>query len=159
MTVTDRMILALAMGAAGAMLLAALGFQYLGGLPPCTLCHYQRLPYAAAILIALIGLLSMPVRRGAVWLMLPVGLASVGLGLFHWGVEQGWWQWQSACTQSGGDAGMSIDDLRAQIMAAPVVRCDEPLWSLFGLSMAGWNMLLSLAATAGLAVILIWRRR
>jgi disulfide bond formation protein DsbB len=75
-------------------------------------------------------------------------LATAGIGAFHAGVEQGWWQGPTSC--SGGDIGaMSADELLDSIMAAPLVRCDEIAWSFLGLSMAAWNAAISL----GLALL------
>lgn len=136
----------MAAGGSLALLLGALGFQYLGGLAPCHLCIEQRWPHLAAVLI---GLLALAIRGP----VLPVlggfaALATSGLGLYHTGVERGWWQGPTTCS-SGPVGGVSAEDLLNQILAAPVVRCDEVQWQMFGLSMASWNMVLSL----GLAVI------
>lgn len=158
---------AIAGAGAAAVLLGALGFQYIGGLPPCELCLYQRVPYAVVVLLGVVGVIMSKGRSKAgivivLWLMVPAILASAGLGLFHWGVEQGWWIFESGCTVGSSPAGdgqeLTVEDLRAAIMAAPVVRCDEALWSFLGLSMAGWNMLISIVAGIGLIRLLLWRR-
>lgn len=139
-------ILVAGLGSAG-LLAAAFGFQVLGGLPPCELCLWQRWPHAVAAVIAVLAL-------AAGGRVLPVAgllamLAAVGLGIFHVGVEQGWWVFVSSCTQ-GSIAGLSGADLLNPDAALPApVRCDEIAWSLFGISMAGWNAL----ASAGLAAI------
>lgn len=140
-----------AIGAAGlgsaALLTAAFGFQELADLPPCELCLWQRWPHAAAAVIAVLALAAG--GRSLVWVGLLSMLTAVGLGLFHVGVEQGWWVYVSSCTQ-GSIAGLSGADLLNPDAALPApVRCDEVAWSLFGISMAGWNAL----ASAGLASI------
>jgi disulfide bond formation protein DsbB len=129
--------------AAGVIALGtAFAAQYWGGLQPCVLCVYQRWPYGIAIALGLVALLVNGPLRG--WLLGLAGLvflAGGGIALFHVGVEQGWWEGTSQCgsTLKAG----SIEALRAQIMAAPVVRCTDIAWSLGGISMAGFNAIIS----------------
>ena len=78
-------------------------------------------------------------------------LSTSALGVFHTGVERGWWEGPSTCTSSGSN-GLSTEELFEQIMTAPLVRCDEVAWQMLGLSMASWNALIAL----GLA--LVWLR-
>lgn len=127
----------------GALLLGAFGFQYIGDLPPCKMCIWQRWPHGIAIFLGLL-LYGLPVRPVASLGFLVV-LVGAGIAFFHAGVEQHWWEGPSTCT-SGSVAGMSTEDLLDQIMNAPLVRCDEIPWSLFGLSMAAWNGVISLLA-------------
>jgi disulfide bond formation protein DsbB len=123
------------------LLLGALGFQYLGGLAPCHLCILQRWPHALAIAVGAV-LLAWP-QRGLALLAAAVVLAGAGIGAYHVGVEQGWWQGPTTCTAPvPGD--MAPGDLLDQILATPVVLCDQVAWSLAGISMAGWNAILSL---------------
>ena len=76
-------------------------------------------------------------------------LTTAGIGLFHAGVEQGWWDYVSSCTQ-GSIAGLSASDLlNPAADIAPPARCDQIPWSMFGISMAGWNAIIS----TGLATI------
>jgi disulfide bond formation protein DsbB len=77
-------------------------------------------------------------------------LATAAIGLYHTGVERAWWEGPTSCT-AGDITGLTAAELMDQIMAAPLVRCDEVAWALAGLSMASWNALISL----GLAVIWI----
>lgn len=122
--------------------------QYLGGLQPCKLCLYQRWPWWVAGGLALLGLALPQLRRGGLML---AGLAiwvGAGIALYHTGVEQKWWSGPASC--SGGSMPDSLEALRALIFSAPVVRCDEIAWSLFGISMAGYNALLSVATGAAL---------
>lgn len=123
----------------------AFGSQIWGGLHPCDMCWWQRYAYMAAILPLLPAALlrlPLPARR----LCLVVGglafLIGAGISLFHAGVEQKWWQGFTACTAPVSSGG--LDDLRAAILAAPVVRCDDIPWSLFGISIAGFSALASL---------------
>lgn len=145
--------------ASGAILGAALASQYWGGLAPCELCYWQRWAHVAAMAPALMALFA-PGRARAVLLGLAalVLLGSAGIALFHAGVEQKWWAGLSGCGVTGGAD--SIADLKAQIMAAPVVRCDDIAWSLMGISMAGWNALasLALAGFAGMAARATWQK-
>lgn len=136
----------------------AFAFQYLGGLAPCVLCIYQRYPHGIVIGLAVAALLVLPGRpRVATWLLLLAGavlLAGAGIAAFHVGVEQQWWQGTAEC--GAGGTPDSLDALKAQIFAQPVVRCTDIAWEMFGISMAGYNFLIS--AAAGLAAIL-WAGR
>jgi disulfide bond formation protein DsbB len=135
--------------AAGA-LLGALGFQYLGGYPPCELCHWQRYAHVAALALALAALpLGGGARRALTAAAALAFLAGAGIAGFHAGVENGWWQGLPGCS-APDFGGMSVEQLRDALMQTEVVRCDEVAWSLFGLSMADWNLLLSAAVGAAM---------
>ena len=127
-----------------ALLGGAFLFQFLG-YAPCQMCLWQRWPHAVAILIGVaffaIG------HRALLWLGMLAALATSAVGLFHAGVEQGWWEGPASCS-TGGIGGLSVDELMEKILAAPVVRCDEIAWQFIGISMAGWNAILSLALAA-----------
>jgi disulfide bond formation protein DsbB len=145
--VTRARLILIAAGGSGLLLLAAFAFQHLGGMAPCKLCLWQRWPHAAAVVIGLAAL-AIPGRA------LPLAgafaaLGTAGIGLYHTGVERDWWEGPSTCA-SGPISGLSTDELMAQIMAAPLVRCDEVPWELLGLSMASWN------AVASLALVAVW---
>ncbi|MAZ20425.1 disulfide bond formation protein B [Roseovarius sp.] len=128
-----------------ALLVGAFGFQHLGGLPPCKLCIWQRYPHALAVLI---GVAAVAIRGRLLPLLgMAAALTTAGVGLYHTGVERGWWEGPTTCTSSG-TSGLSADDLFDKIMTAPVVRCDDVAWELLGLSMASWNGLLSLGLAA-----------
>ena len=108
------------------------------------LCLYQRIPYALTIALGLAGFAA---PRFLVPLMLLAALTFLtggGIAVYHVGVEQAWWTGTEACVGTQ-DKAASIDELRAQIMATPVIRCNDIQWSLFGISMAGYNVLTSLA--------------
>ena len=138
MTRTQLIILA-TLGSA-ALLAGAFTFQAFG-YAPCHLCLLQRWPHAAAILIGAIALALG--WRQLLWLGAAAVLTTAGLGLYHTGVERHWWQGPTTCT-SGSVQGVDPKDLLDQILAAPIVRCDEVAWQMLGLSMASWNMLASL---------------
>ncbi len=129
--------------------------QYGWGIAPCPLCVYQRYPYVAAGLLALVALV---VGEGA-WrrrLMAATALVftgGAGLAVYHVGVEQHWWT--SAVCETGLGAAQTLEELRAQILATPVVPCDVVSWSLFGISLAGYNAMASLplALLAGAAAM------
>ncbi len=143
-------VLALALFTLGMAFVAQYGF----GLAPCQLCLWQRWPYAAAIVFGLAAL-ALPRWRPALLALAGLSiLASGGIAAFHVGVEQKWWQGLASC--SGAPTPNSIEALRAQLMAAPVVRCDEAAFRFLGLSMAGWNVLWSLAL--GIFALLAARR-
>ncbi len=141
----------------GTALAIALASQYWGGLLPCILCLYQRWPHAAALAFGIAALLLFRVgaTRWARLFTLSAGLAllvSAGIGAFHMGVEWRWWAGTASCGSTLG-AGGSIEALRTALLETPVVRCDEAAWSFLGLSMAGYNFLLS--GVVGLLVL--WR--
>tara|TARA_B100000686_G_C16773258_1_gene966642 strand:- start:1419 stop:1922 length:504 start_codon:yes stop_codon:yes gene_type:complete len=129
-------------------LLTVLVSQYVFGLNPCHLCIYQRIPYVIAIALGLIayGAARQDKEIGNFFLALTGAtfLAGFGLAVFHVGVEQKWWAGLESCSLS--DTGqMSIEELREQILKAPVVRCDEAAFTFLGLSMAAYNAILSFA--------------
>ena len=123
------------------MLLGAYAFQHIGGMAPCKLCLWQRWPHVIAILIGLIAL-AQP-KTPLVLAGMLAALATAGIGLYHTGVERDWWEGPTSCTSSG-TTGVSANELFDQIMAAPLVRCDEVPWEMLGLSMASWNAVVSL---------------
>lgn len=134
-----------------AMLAAAFFFQHVVGLAPCPLCIWQRWPHLAGAALGLAAAALGPGR--AAWGAMALGalamLAGAGIAGFHVGVEQGWWD-SPVCAPAAPDpASLSpsefLDALRAQ---TDIVACDEVAWSLFGVSMAGWNGLASLALAA-----------
>jgi disulfide bond formation protein DsbB len=132
------------------ILLTAFGFQYIGGLQPCILCWWQRYPYVVTIVLALAAAALAARRKPAAALLALCGLvflAGAGIAAFHVGVEQHWWQGTAECGANFGPAG-SIEELRRRLEGQAMVRCDDIAWSLFGLSMAGYNFLLSLGLAA-----------
>jgi disulfide bond formation protein DsbB len=144
--IQPRLLPLLLLLASAAVLAIALAFQLIGGLQPCELCLDQRWPYYAVIAFAAPAFVAG--RRGAavafLWLAALAFLAGAGLAFYHVGVEQHWIAGPTACTSSGGPAA-SIEEFRRRLLAQQVVQCDEVQWSLFGLSLAGWNVVVSLA--------------
>ncbi len=132
----------------GGLLLGALFFQYVIGLPPCPLCLWQRYPHVAVVVIAALTLALAP-PRARPYLLGLMGLAllaTAGVGAFHFGVEQKWWQGLPSCEGVGTDSGpLTIGDLTKGLNLKPPARCDQIPWSLLGISMAGWNVIASLA--------------
>jgi disulfide bond formation protein DsbB len=133
-----------------AAVLIALASQRWGGLQPCVLCLWQRWAHGAVIALALIAGVAgfAGAKRGAAALTILAGLAALagaGIALYHVGVEQQWWPGTSGCGASALSGAAGLDSLREQIESAPIVRCSDVPWSLFGISMAGYNALLSAA--------------
>lgn len=137
--ITSRHIQVAALAGSAGLLLGALAFQYLGGMAPCALCIWQRWPHVVALLAGLGLIVPGP------WALLgAMGAGTSGaIGIYHTGVERRWWEGPTSCTSGGDLSGLSAQALLDRIMAAPVVRCDEVPWDLFGLSMASWNAVLS----------------
>ena len=125
--------------------------QYAFGLPPCEMCWWQRYPHIAAIALAALGWAT---KRDALIALAAIAiLVSGAIGAFHAGVEYHWWEGVTACTANAAAGG----DPLASIMAAPIVRCDVAPWTLAGISLAGFNFLISVAA--GLAILFLIRGR
>ncbi|MEO1563053.1 MAG: disulfide bond formation protein B [Pseudomonadota bacterium] len=131
----------------GLLLIGAFWFQYGEGLAPCKMCIWQRYPHGAAVAL---GLLALFLPSIVVYLAGALSAATTaGIGVFHAGVEQRWWDGPASC--SAGEIGdLTTEQLFDQIMSAPMVRCDEIAWELLGISMAGWN------AIASGALVLLW---
>ncbi|MCF8709441.1 disulfide bond formation protein B [Rhizorhapis sp. SPR117] len=137
----------------------ALLSQYVGGLAPCEMCYWQRWPHAAAIIFALFAILLRGGAAGRFFLILAALSIAIsgGIGVFHAGVEYGWWEGLTACSTSG--ASDNTQDILNSIMATPLVRCDVPQWTLLGISLAGYNAILSLGAAVTILILMTGRRR
>jgi len=138
-----------------ALLGGAYASQYLGGLHPCEMCWWQRYPHMAAIPLALLAFATKATPRTSAAFTALAAMAiaiSGGIGLFHAGVEYGWWEGLTACstTPTGGSA----SDILTQIMATPITRCDVAPWSLLGISLAGYNGLLSVGGAVAILALL-----
>ncbi len=140
-------VLALLFLASLGSLAAAFAGEYMFGLEPCILCLYERVPYAVAAGIVGTALLMPP---GSIWrvraaaVVAAVFIVGAGLAFYHVGVEQHWWRSLGAC---GGALATDVEDLR-NLGAADLKPCDRVDWRLFGLSLAGYNVILSIALAA-----------
>ena len=161
--IADRPAVAAAVAVAvagAATILGAWFFQYGLGLRPCPLCLEQRIPYYVAIPLAVIVAIaaaraaprSAPrwLVAGGLALIAAAMLIGVGLGVYHAGVEWKWWAGPQDC--SGPLDPLGSRNLLEQLQSINVVRCDEAAWRFLGLSLAGYNALISLA----LAAIAAW---
>ncbi|MEX2449438.1 MAG: disulfide bond formation protein B [Rhodospirillales bacterium] len=139
-------VLGLSVGALAFAYIAEIGF----GLEPCPLCLYQRIPFALAgflALLALAGPLSGRLKGTVVFLCGLVFLAGSALALYHVGVEQQWWA--SAACPGGSVATLTFEQMQQALTAGEPKACDTVDWRLFGISMAGYNVVYSLAAAIG----------
>lgn len=131
-----------------ALLAGAWSFQIWGGLFPCEMCWWQRYGHMAALGFGVLALLIGGRARLALVALAGLGIASSALiAGYHAGIEYGWWHGATACTSlikfTGGDP-------LAAIMNAPAVRCDEVQWQWAGISLAGFNFLISGVAAAAI---------
>lgn len=140
-----------------ASLAAALTAQYGFGLLPCTLCLYQRVPFTINILLGLAGRVVKNGKAAAYTIALSgmSFLINSGIAFYHSGVERKWWAGLQGC--STPDMSGSIEEVMARIAATNVTRCDEIPWSMFGLSMANYNVVMCLGLAGLCAVYLIAR--
>lgn len=133
-----------------ALLAGAYLSQYVGGLYPCEMCWWQRYPHMAAAALAALAFTS-PAASGRARALTALAALAVALsgviGVFHAGVEYGWWEGLTHCT--GGAASLE------ELMKAPLVRCDQAQWTLAGVSLAGFNAIISLAGAAAVFVLLV----
>jgi len=162
-TATPVILAAFAVVIVGAAtILGAWAFQ-LAGYPPCHLCLQQRIPYYVAMPVAVVAVVAarrMPASRVPALLIGLVGLIFLGsavFGAYHAGVEWKFWPGPSDCTGTGGgatDAGSLLDSIKT----TAVVACDEAALRIFGISLAGYNALISLAL-AGISLSAAFRKR
>jgi disulfide bond formation protein DsbB len=144
-TASDKLAQRLAIGVPALLLGGAYVAQYGFSLFPCEMCWWQRYAHFAALALALVSVVAAPKR---LWIAL-AGLAILVAGLlgaYHAGVEYKWWEGVTTCSSTA--AGNSLED----ILNAPLIRCDEPQWTLFGISLAGFNFLISTPA----ALVVFW---
>ncbi len=136
-----------------ALLGGALFSQYAGGLYPCEMCYWQRWPHGVAILLAVAAMaspLGAPRTRPLVLLAALAMLISGAIGVFHAGVEAGWWEGITLCSTNGA---RSLED----ILKVPLVRCDQVQWTFLGLSLAAWNAILSIGGAALIFFLAAWK--
>jgi len=135
-----------------ALLGGALGSQYIGGLHPCEMCYWQRWPHAVAIILAGLAFTAPATSSRSRLLTVLAALAiavSGAIGVYHAGVELGVFEGFTTCTSTA--RGATTAELLEQIMKVPLVRCDQVQWAFLGVSMAGWNAILSLGGAAAIS--------
>jgi disulfide bond formation protein DsbB len=142
---------ALAVAIPAALLGGAYVAQYGFGLYPCEMCWWQRYPHFAALGLGLLAFVAAPAR---LWVTL-AGLAIIASGLiggFHAGVEYHWWEGITACSKPA----VAVDML--DFSTDKLVRCDAAPWTLFGISLAGFNFLISTIGGAAVVALAAYRR-
>ncbi len=137
-----------------ALMIGALGSQYIGGLYPCEMCHWQRWPHDLAIVFALFAFAfrDRGIDRVLVALAAAAILTSGAIGVFHAGVEYKWWEGLTACAVTAGSS-VTLDSLRN----APIIACDRPQWDFAGISLAGFNAIVSISG--GLVILWLLARK
>jgi disulfide bond formation protein DsbB len=143
-----------------ALLGGALGSQYFGGLWPCEMCYWQRWPHGAAATLAALAFTAPASSRRSRTLTLLAALAiaiSGAIGVYHAGVELKIFEGFTTCTSTA--RGATPEELLKEIMKVPLIRCDQVQWSFLGISMAGWNAILSLGGAGAIAWLTLARRR
>lgn len=143
-----------------ALLAGALVFQYIWEYAPCEICHWQRWPHIASAVLGLGGGLllargALPARAAPTfaWLVIVALLITGGIGVYHAGVEYRWWEGPAACTGPGFVPGSGADFAPFRL-----IRCDEAAWTLWGISLAGYNAIISFV-TAAFGLMLMRRGR
>lgn len=135
----------------------ALVAQYQFEMYPCKLCIYQRYPYflvmGLTFILIITGRDKPRLQQGLLWLSVLALLATAGIALYHAGVEQGIFAGPSGCTNTG-ESPNSIEALRAQLLSAPLVPCDQAMGYVLGLSLAVWNAILALFLAIMSSIIL-----
>lgn len=147
----EHILLALGLGSL-ALILGALGFQYLGGIAPCEMCHWQRWPHIAAALLGIGGaFLARGQARSLAWIVAILILVSGLIGAYQTGMQWHLLPGPSACT-------VDHPYIMGSNAPPPAVRCDVPNWLLFGLSLAAYNAIFSFLL-AGLGIFLLGKRK
>lgn len=139
-------------GLSGALLIGAFAFEHIGRFDPCPMCVTQRWAHAGVVGLGLALVLVWRLKpdlarfaRAGALAMAAAFMVAFGFALQHVGVEYGWWAGPASCTV-GGVGALTIESLNTALSEARnVVLCDEIAWSLWGVSMAGWNAAFSLA--------------
>ena len=143
-----------------ALLGGAMGSQYLGGLHPCEMCYWQRWPHAAAIVLAALSFTA-PAgssRSRTIVLLAALAIAISGaIGVYHAGVEAKIFEGFTTCTANA--TGATTSELLKQITHSPMIRCDQVQFRFLGISMAGWNAILSLGGAALILLLTLKPRR
>ena len=137
-----------------ALLGGALGSQYLGGLHPCEMCYWQRWPHGVAIVLAALAFTAPAEtwRSRALVLLAALAIATSGaIGVYHAGIEAKIFEGFTTCTSNV--TGATPEELLKAIIHAPIIRCDQVQFRFLGISMAGWNAILSLSGAAAIVML------
>lgn len=133
--------------------------EYFFHLKPCVLCLYQRIPYGVCLALCSLMILfkrSPKILKYGIFMCLCTFVLNLGIAGFHVGVEEKWWEGSEGCV--GASGALTIDQLRAQIMNAPIVRCDEASFKFLGISMTGWNGIYVIGSLFALAFLMKIRK-
>ncbi len=158
---TTRSLLLLCAVVSFLLLSVALVGQYGFRLHPCELCIYQRIPYAAIVVLGIIGAFCLKSKRIRFFIAIVCSLLfllDAGIAGYHAGVEKGIFPGPTACS-SDGKVGQTLEEMRAAIMGAPLVTCAQAMIYVLGLSMAAWNMVAALICFFAVSFILFKNRR
>lgn len=149
---SDRLAQRLALIVPFLLLAGAYVSQYVFGLYPCEMCWWQRWPHFAALALAVLSLVAPPRR---LWVAIAAGgiLTSGLIGFFHAGVEYDFWDGITGCALPAAGDG----DMMDAIFNAPIIRCDQAPWTLMGISLAGFNAIISIASAVTIWVLLAWK--
>jgi disulfide bond formation protein DsbB len=143
-----------------ALLGGAYASQYLGGLFPCEMCWWQRYAHFAALLPAILAFTAPAnsLRARDLTILAAIGIAVSGaIGVYHAGVERHIFEGLTTCTATAHAT--STQELLKELMHAPLIRCDQIQWSFLGISLAGWNAIISLSGAAVIAFLSLTARR
>jgi len=155
--------LALAFLMSASLLAGAYSFEYIGGYVPCNLCWPQRYAHMAILGLSGAGLLAkkydLSLQNFLPWAVVIALDVSVVLAGYHAGVEQKWWQGPDTCTADALNPEADMGSLFDSMMETNLVLCDEIAWQMFGLSMAGYNVLISLLVGLFVTLAIIFRMR
>lgn len=129
------------------LLIGALFFEFVIGLKPCPLCVWQRIPHLALSILSSFGLLLIFMQKsqflkGILWLCLAISISSLSLGIYHAGIEWGWWIGPSSCgadIQNLGSYEAYLESLKNKY----IINCAQASWRFLGLSLAGYNAIIS----------------
>ena len=138
----------------------AYGSQYFGGLYPCEMCWWQRYAHFAALLPAVLAFTAPAnsLRARDLTILAAIGIAVSGaIGVYHAGVERHIFEGFTTCTATA--KATSTQELLKELMHAPMIRCDQIQWSFLGISMAGWNAILSLSGAVVILFLALTARR
>ena len=143
-----------------ALLAGAFGSQYLGGLYPCEMCWWQRYAHGAAVIMAALAFTApaASTRSRSLTLLAALAIAVSGaIGVYHAGVELKIFEGFTTCATTA--KATSTAELLKKLMKVPLIRCDQVQWSFLGISMAGWNAIISLSGVAAVAWLTLTARR